>query len=255
MSYNIVRNGSLVPIAGNTRPSSSNPDIAEEEYSPAQSAHAAGEYFYYNESLYKTLTIINIGDNLIKDSNIEKVNVTNELESKVDTETLNSRLSDIDTAFTGTNGITAGTQGMVPAPAITDANKVLKSDGTWGNVPSSGHVIVDEDGVSYPYRNKLKFENSEVEDDSLHDITIVSPRGGVNFDDIITELDEAIKDGNINDTLVSNGGDIVVSSGGDTIGSSYPISQDVIDYFTCAYYTALILSGESLVTVAQMIDS
>ena len=122
-------------------------------------------------------------------------------------------------------------------------------------VPSSGHVIVDEDGVSYPYRNKLKFENSEVEDDSLHDITIVSPRGGVNFDDIITELDEAIKDGNINDTLVSDGGDIVVSSGGDTIGSSYPISQDVIDYFTCAYYTALILSGESLVTVAQMIDS
>lgn len=45
-------------------------------------------------------------------------------------------------------------------------------------VPSSGHVIVDEDGVSYPYRNKLKFENSEVEDDATNDTTIVTPRGG-----------------------------------------------------------------------------
>jgi len=34
-------------------------------------------------------------------------------------------------AFTGTDGQTAGTAGLVPAPATTDAGKFLKADGTW----------------------------------------------------------------------------------------------------------------------------
>lgn len=33
--------------------------------------------------------------------------------------------------FTGTDGTAAGTAGLVPAPAITDAGKFLKADGTW----------------------------------------------------------------------------------------------------------------------------
>ena len=36
--------------------------------------------------------------------------------------------------FTGTDGLVAGTHGLVPAPATTDANKYLKSDGTWATV-------------------------------------------------------------------------------------------------------------------------
>ena len=35
-------------------------------------------------------------------------------------------------AFTGTDGQTAGTAGLVPAPAITDGSKFLKGDGSWG---------------------------------------------------------------------------------------------------------------------------
>lgn len=35
------------------------------------------------------------------------------------------------TDFVGTDGTTAGTHGLVPAPATTDADKFLKSDGTW----------------------------------------------------------------------------------------------------------------------------
>lgn len=35
--------------------------------------------------------------------------------------------------FTGTDGTTAGTAGLVPAPATTDAGKFLKADGTWDN--------------------------------------------------------------------------------------------------------------------------
>lgn len=37
--------------------------------------------------------------------------------------------------FTGTDGNTGGTAGLVPAPATTDANKFLKSNGTWAEIP------------------------------------------------------------------------------------------------------------------------
>lgn len=40
--------------------------------------------------------------------------------------------------FTGTDGLVAGTHGLVPAPATTDANKYLKSDGTWATVQGGG---------------------------------------------------------------------------------------------------------------------
>lgn len=36
--------------------------------------------------------------------------------------------------FTGTDGVDAGAQGLVPAPATTDAGKFLKADGTWDTV-------------------------------------------------------------------------------------------------------------------------
>lgn len=36
--------------------------------------------------------------------------------------------------FTGTDGTTAGSAGLVPAPATTDAGKYLKADGTWDTI-------------------------------------------------------------------------------------------------------------------------
>lgn len=50
-------------------------------------------------------------------------------------------------AFTGTDGQTAGVAGLVPSPATTDANKYLKSDGTWGTV-NAGPTIVQTTGTS-----------------------------------------------------------------------------------------------------------
>ena len=41
-------------------------------------------------------------------------------------------------AFTGTDGQTAGTSGLVPAPATTDAGKFLKADGTWDTAGGGG---------------------------------------------------------------------------------------------------------------------
>lgn len=45
------------------------------------------------------------------------------------------------TDFVGTDGTTAGTNGLVPAPATTDAGKFLKADGTWDDAGSAVNVV------------------------------------------------------------------------------------------------------------------
>lgn len=45
------------------------------------------------------------------------------------------------TDFVGTDGTTAGTAGLVPAPATTDAGKFLKADGTWDDAGSAVNVV------------------------------------------------------------------------------------------------------------------
>lgn len=49
--------------------------------------------------------------------------------------------------FTGTDGVDAGTAGLVPAPATTDAGKYLKADGTWDTV-QAGPTVVQTTGNS-----------------------------------------------------------------------------------------------------------
>lgn len=49
--------------------------------------------------------------------------------------------------FTGTDGVDAGTAGLVPAPATTDAGKYLKADGTWDTV-AAGPTVVQTTGTS-----------------------------------------------------------------------------------------------------------
>lgn len=50
-------------------------------------------------------------------------------------------------AFVGTDGSEAGSEGLVPAPAVTDADKYLKSDGTWATV-DAGPTVVQTIGKS-----------------------------------------------------------------------------------------------------------
>ena len=52
------------------------------------------------------------------------------------------------TDFVGTDGQTAGTSGLVPAPATTDADKFLKSDGTWDTAGGSTINVVQTVGTS-----------------------------------------------------------------------------------------------------------
>jgi len=49
--------------------------------------------------------------------------------------------------FVGTDGSASGSVGLVPAPATTDTNKYLKSDGTWATV-ASGDSLPDQTGQS-----------------------------------------------------------------------------------------------------------
>ena len=44
--------------------------------------------------------------------------------------------------FIGTDGVTPGAAGLVPAPATTDADKYLKSGGTWGAISAGGEGLV-----------------------------------------------------------------------------------------------------------------
>lgn len=52
--------------------------------------------------------------------------------------------------FTGTDGNTGGTSGLVPAPTTTDADKFLKSDGTWATTGGGGGgvTVVQTTGTS-----------------------------------------------------------------------------------------------------------
>lgn len=68
----------------------------------------------------------------------------------------NSDMEKIDGAcknFTGTDGSSAGTAGFVPAPATTDADKFLKSDGTWAEAGGGSSITLytttgqNEDGA------------------------------------------------------------------------------------------------------------
>ena len=60
--------------------------------------------------------------------------------------------------FVGTDGQTAGSAGLVPAPSTTEANRFLKSDGTWGlggesmiveNISGTAPVITAESNHIY----------------------------------------------------------------------------------------------------------
>lgn len=57
--------------------------------------------------------------------------------------------------FVGTDGTTAGTAGLVPAPAATDADKFLKSDGTWSDAGGGGEFSkeITQADINWPANN------------------------------------------------------------------------------------------------------
>ena len=91
------------------------------------------------------------GDNItITDDTISATDTTYTAGSNITI--TNGEISATDTtysAFTGTDGTAAGTAGLVPAPATTDAGKFLKADGTWDTAGGgSGPTVVQTTGTS-----------------------------------------------------------------------------------------------------------
>lgn len=61
--------------------------------------------------------------------------------------------------FTGTDGTTAGTAGLVPAPTTTDGDKYLKGDGTWGTV-QAGSSYTAGDGINISAQDVISATNT-----------------------------------------------------------------------------------------------
>lgn len=65
----------------------------------------------------------------------------------------------VNSAFTGTDGTAAGTAGLVPAPATTDAGKFLKADGTWDDAGGSGGGVTILTSADYNYHSSGDTDN------------------------------------------------------------------------------------------------
>lgn len=87
------------------------------------------------------------------------------------------------------NWLTLSPTGGVALTPDTEDLYLIKSSGKYYNVAvswngteyevtsKSAHIIVDEDGVSYPQRDKMKFFNAVIEDDAENDTTNVYVEG------------------------------------------------------------------------------
>ena len=124
----------------------------------------------------------------------------------------NNEISATDTtysAFQGTDGTEAGSSGLVPAPAASDTNKYLKSDGTWATVSGgggSGNVddvyvngtsVLDSNHIaqvtSYKELTQAQYDAlpaSKLTDNILYCIKDVGIDEGDKFAPIIYSLDE-----------------------------------------------------------------
>lgn len=94
-----------------------------------------------------------------------------EIYGKVDSKWHKYEGGETYTDFVGTDGTTDGASGLVPAPTTADVDKVLKSDGTWGDAAAveanpSGTATdelkkIDIDGTIYDIKSYL-IQNAEI---------------------------------------------------------------------------------------------
>ncbi len=102
-----------------------------------------------NNEISATDTTYTAGTNITIDSDnvISAVSYTAGANVSIDANNVISATDTTYSDFVGTDGQVAGTAGLVPAPATTDADKYLKSDGTWATV-AAGPTIVQTTGTS-----------------------------------------------------------------------------------------------------------
>lgn len=101
----------------------------------------------------ETLGGVKVGSNLSIDAETGVLSATNTTYTAGSNVSISDEnvISATDTTysnFTGTDGTSAGTAGLVPAPATTDAGKFLKADGTWDVAGGGGVTPVQTTGTS-----------------------------------------------------------------------------------------------------------
>ena len=101
----------------------------------------------------ETLGGVKVGSNLSIDSETGVLAATNTTYNagsniSISEENVISATDTTYSNFVGTDGTSAGTAGLVPAPATTDAGKFLKADGTWDTAGGGGVTPVQTIGNS-----------------------------------------------------------------------------------------------------------
>lgn len=76
--------------------------------------------------------------------------IANVIKSKADK-------SELPTVMTGSDTVTNGASGLVPAPKIADANKFLKGDGTWATASAS---TIEVTGINKWSTDPVEYFNS-----------------------------------------------------------------------------------------------
>lgn len=96
----------------------------------------------YNATMYSPKTYVSTSGSLPVILNVEAFtdNLNSLLEIAAEPEPEQITYTD----FVGTDGVNAGAAGLVPAPATTDVDKYLKSDGTWATVGGGGGGSITE---------------------------------------------------------------------------------------------------------------
>lgn len=122
-------------------------------------------------------------------------------------------------SFTGTDGEAAGTSGLVPAPAATDADKFLKSDGTWATAGGGSSVtVVQSTGTSTTdVMSQNATTNMVYADPTTQQLVCIG--NGANAGTRTSSYDGRVAIGK-NATATGHGGNIAIN--GSAVSTSYP---------------------------------
>jgi hypothetical protein len=124
-----------------------------------------------------------------------------------------NKISATDTTysnFTGTDGQTAGAAGLVPAPATTDTDKFLKSDGTWDTAGGGSSVnVVQTTGTSTTDVMSQNATTSMIFDDSATQANIKIGNGATIGPNLTTNNQVSIGK---NATIAGKGSDIAIGA-------------------------------------------
>lgn len=164
----------------------------------------------------------------------------------------NSDMEKIDGAckiFTGTDGSTAGTAGFVPVPATTDANKFLKSDGTWAEAGGSSINLYTTTGQNTDGAMTQKATTDMVFASAGTSINL-GGNSGISVSDV--QIGTSTRTAGTNSVAVGQGADCASNNYSTSVGSGAKVQGNNHNYgtalgakSTCEYSHSVALGSYS----------